>query len=181
MSSELSRHSDDLSLPTAPETLLRQLSALGISYDLSHHEAVFTVAESRKVDKKIPGTHCRNMFIRDKKEVMFLITLAHETQVDLKKMEGVLNCGRISFGSAERLWQYLGVRPGSVCPFGVVNDTQKQVTLVLDAWMMAQERINVHPLVNTMTVGLRPGDLIKFLESIQHPFRIIDLAPASPI
>ena len=169
-------HDTDLpSMPTSPETLLAKLDTLAIKYDLYHHKAVFTVAESEEVDAEIPGTHCRNMFLRDKKKRMFLVTLANETQVDLKELESVLECGRLSFGSPDRLWTYMGVRPGSVTPFCVMNDTEKQVPLVLDAWMMKQERINVHPLINTMTVGFAPADLIRFLEEIRHPYKIMDL------
>ena len=169
--------SGELPLPTSPETLLQQFDRLGISYDLYHHEAVFTVAESEKVDIDIPGTHCRNMFLRDKKKQMFLVTLAHETQVDLKELEDILECKRLSFGSPERLWSYLGVRPGSVCPFAVINDTEHEVPLILDEWMMNQPRINFHPLLNTMTVGLSPDDLIRFLEDLGHSYHIKNLNP----
>jgi Ala-tRNA(Pro) deacylase len=173
---EISPASD--ALPTSPDALLEKLDNLGISYDLYHHEAVYTVAESEAIDAKIPGTHCRNMFLRDKKKRMFLLTLANETQVDLKQMETILNCARLSFGSPDRLWQYLGVRPGSVCPFAVINDTEQQVPLILDEWMMQQKRINFHPLLNTMTVGLAPEGLLKFVESIGHSFQICCLNKA---
>tara|TARA_B100002019_G_C21198202_1_gene562533 strand:+ start:522 stop:1043 length:522 start_codon:yes stop_codon:yes gene_type:complete len=163
-------------LPTPPEELLKRLDKLGVSYDLYHHEAVFTVAESEKVDAQIPGTHCRNMFLRDKKKQMFLVTLANETEVDLKEMEELLECKRLSFGSPDRLWTYLGVRPGSVCPFAVINDTEQEVPLILDEWMMNQKRVNYHPLLNTMTVGLAPEDLLKFLMDIKHPHKILTLA-----
>ena len=167
-------------LPTSPETLMEVFDKIGISYDLHHHEAVFTVAESEKVDAGIAGTHCRNMFLRDKKKRMFLVSLANETEVDLKKLEKVLGCGRLSFGSADRLWENLGVRPGSVCPYSIINDTAKNVTLILDAWMMDQERVNFHPLVNTMTVNTSPDELRKFAEHLEHPYQITDLSPAKP-
>lgn len=171
---------DDTPLPTAPETVLEKLSDLSISYDLHHHEAVFTVAESDALDADITGTHCRNMFVRDKKKRMFLISLANETKVDLKKLQDVLNCGRLSFGSADRLWEFLGVRPGSVCPFSIINDTEHKVTLILDAWMMKQERVNFHPLLNTMTVGLAPDGLKTFADNLNHPCKIVDLSAAAP-
>ncbi len=167
-------------LPTAPEQLLAHFDKLSIVYDLHHHDAVFTVEESSAIDKGIEGTHCRNMFVRDKKKRMFLISLANETKVDLKKVQDLLGCGRLSFGSADRLWQYLGVRPGSVCPYSIINDTDQEVTLILDQWMMEQERVNFHPLLNTMTVGMSPASLIKFVESIKHPYQIVDLSPAAP-
>ena len=107
---------------------------------------------------------------------MFLVTLANETEVDLKEMEELLECKRLSFGSPDRLWTYLGVRPGSVCPFAVINDTEQEVPLILDEWMMNQKRVNYHPLLNTMTVGLAPEDLLKFLMDIKHPHKILTLA-----
>ncbi len=167
-------------LPTSPETLIKRLDELDIKYDLHHHKAVFTVEESNAIDINIPGTHCRNMFIRDKKKRMFLISLANETLVDMKKLRDVLDCGRLSFGSADRLWENLGVRPGSVCPFSIINDTDKNVTLILDQWMMGQECVNFHPLINTMTLGFAPQNLIKFAEDINHPYKVLDLSPAKP-
>ena len=171
---------DETALPTSPEKLLKQFDDLNITYDLVHHKAVFTVAESKDVDAQIPGTHCRNMFLRDKKKRMFLVSLANETEVDLKKLDKLLECGRLSFGSADRLWGNLGVRPGSVCPYAIINDGEKKVTLILDAWMMEQKRVNFHPLLNTMTVGMAPKDIIKFVESIDHPYQVLDLSDAKP-
>lgn len=165
-------------LPTSPQDLMQIFDQQGIEYELHHHRAVFTVEESRDIDTQIPGTHCRNMFVRDKKENMFLISLANETKVDLKKLQDVLDCGRLSFGSPDRLWRYLGVRPGSVCPFSIVNDTDKAVTLILDGWMMEQERVNFHPLLNTMTVGMKPDFLRHFAENLEHPFQVMDLTVA---
>ena len=172
--------SPEVTLPTSPEILLERLAQLGISYDLYHHPAVFTVAESGKITEDIPGTHCRNMFLCDKKKNMFLMTLANETQVDLKKIEPLIGSARLSFGSAERLWAYLGVRPGSVCPFAIINDTEGRVPLILDQWMMAQDRIHFHPLLNTMTVGIRPQDLLRFAASLDHPVMVCDLSAAAP-
>ena len=171
---------EDAPLPTAPETLLSLFDELNLDYKLTPHKAVFTVAESEDVDAKIPGTHCRNMFLRDKKKKMFLVSLANETEVDLKKMENILDCGRISFGSADRLWENLGVRPGSVCPYSVINNSDRNVPLILDKWMMEQDIVNFHPLVNTMTVTTPPQEIIKFLDHIEHPYKILDLSGAKP-
>ncbi|MCB9963826.1 MAG: prolyl-tRNA synthetase associated domain-containing protein [Rhodospirillales bacterium] len=173
-------NSDKNNSAVTPEQLFQEFEKLRISYDLYHHPAVFTVKESSRIDLNIPGTHCRNMFLRDKKKRMFLVTLANETHVDLKKLEPLLGSTRLSFGSAERLWSHLGVQPGSVCPVAVINNTAKDVPLILDAWMMAQERINIHPLHNTMTISLTPHDLLLFLESLGYPYRVIDLSPAKP-
>lgn len=167
-------------LPTSPESLIASLTALGIPHRVYEHAAVFTVAESQHVDAQIAGCHTRNMFLKDKKGAMFLVTLRHDTMIDLKKLSDVLGAGRFSFGSPERLWENLGVRPGSVTPFAIVNDTRKAVTLVLEAGMMDEEIVNYHPLVNTMTVGLTPQHLLDYMRSIGVTPRIVDLSPACP-
>ncbi len=171
---------EEAPLPTSPEALFGKLEALGISYELHHHEAVYTVAESEKLDATIPGTHCRNLFLRDKKKKNFLLTLQNETDVDMKKLPPVIGSDRLSFGSSDRLWEFLGVRPGSVCPFAIVNDTQQQVKMLLDKDMMESEIVNYHPLMNTMTVSLVPKDLLRFIESCGHVPHIVDLSPAKP-
>ncbi len=167
-------------LPTPPESLMTQLKEMGIKFELHHHEAVYTVAESEKVDAQIPGTHCRNLFLRDKKKKNYLLVLSVETKVDMKKLPDVIGSSRLSFGSDDRLWQYLGVRSGSVCPFAIMNDTEHQVKILLDKAMLEGDRVNYHPLLNTMTVGVHPNELIKFIESTGHEAHIVDLSPAKP-
>mgnify|MGYP001056328562 CR=1 FL=1 len=102
---------------------MAHLRGLGIEFSYCEHPAVFTVAESEAVDKQIPGTHCRNLFLRDQKKNNFLLVLQNATEVDIKKLPDVIGSARLSFGSADRLWEYLGVRPGSVCPYAIINDT----------------------------------------------------------
>lgn len=167
-------------LPTSPESLMAQFEEMGIEYELHHHEAVYTVVESEKVDAQIAGTHCRNLFLRDKKKKNYLVVLQNATDVDMKLLPAVIGSDRLSFGSADRLWQYLGVRPGSVCPFSIMNDTDHQVKILLDKSMMETDIVNYHPLLNTMTVSLKPVDLIKFIESTGHEVHIVDLSLAKP-
>ena len=171
---------EDLPLPTSPAALMDRLRALGIAFSYHEHQAVFTVAESEAVDAQIPGTHCRNLFLRDNKKQNFLVVLQNATQVDIKKLPDIIGSQRLSFGSAARLWQYLGVRPGSVCPFSIINDTGKDVKICLDRSMMDAALVNYHPMENTMTVGLKPADLIRFIESTGHIPHIVDLSPAAP-
>lgn len=159
---------------------MANLDSLGIEYALHHHAAVFTVAESTGLERNLPGIHCRNLFLRDKKEAMFLISAANETAIDLKKLSELLGCGRLSFGSPERLWKHLGVRPGSVCPYAIINDKQGLVTQILDAHMMQGDLVNFHPLINTMTITVRPDDLVKFIRSTGHEARIVDLSSVAP-
>lgn len=167
-------------LPTTPDAVLARLDELGIAYSLHHHKAVYTVAESEAVDADILGTHCRNLFLRDKKKNNFLLSLQNATDVDIKKLPPVIASDRLSFGSAERLWEYLGVRPGSVCPYAIINDRAQAVKMCLDASMMDHDMVNFHPLINTMTVSLAPGDLVRFIESTGHTPHILDFSPAAP-
>lgn len=171
---------DSAPLPTTPDELMAALTRLGIEFSLHHHRAVFTVAEAETVEHDIPGTRCRNLFLRDKKKNNFLVVLRNETEVDLKKLQPLIGADKLSFGSAERLWEYLGVRPGSVCPYAIINDKTQQVKIILDQSMMRTARVNYHPLLNTMTIGTAPADLIKFIESTGHAPYIVDLAAAAP-
>ncbi len=180
MTQAVNTSEDLLDLPTSPEDLMRQLDEMNVEYTLHHHEAVYTVEESRKIDAGISGTHCRNLFLRDKKKKNFLVVLQNATEIDIKKLPSLIGSDRLSFGSADRLWQYLGVRPGSVCPFSIMNDTEAQVKIFLDKSMMETDIVNYHPLLNTMTIGLKPADLIKFIESTGHEAHIIDLTNAKP-
>lgn len=180
MSTQAEKSAESVDLPTSPESLMAKLESLSISYKLHHHQAVYTVEESEKLDRDIPGTHCRNLFLRDKKKKNYLVVLQNATEVDMKKLPPVIGSDRLSFGSADRLWEFLGVRPGSVCPFAVVNDNEKQVKVLLDRSMMETDIVNYHPLLNTMTVSLKPADLIKFIEDCGHEAHIVDLSPARP-
>jgi len=167
-------------IPMRPEDLLARLDDMEISYRLHHHDAVFTVAEGLAMERNMPGIHCRNLFLRDKKKTMFLVSAANETKIDLKKLERLIGSDRLSFGSPERLWTHLGVRPGSVCPYAIANDGPRVVSMILDAHMMQGDIVNFHPLINTMTIGVAPDDLVKFIRTTGHEPRIIDLSPAAP-
>ena len=162
-------------LPTSPEDLFRVFDDLKIEYALHHHDPIFTVEEGVHLKATIPGLHCRNLFLRDKKKRNFLVVAANETEVDLKALPDLIGSGRLSFGSSDRLWQYLGIRPGSVCPFTVINDDNHDVTVVLDAKMMDAEIVCYHPLDNAMTVGLSPSDLLLFLKHTGHEPQIVHL------
>lgn len=162
-----------------PKDLLALLEDLDIEYQYHEHHAVFTVEESSKIEDDIPGAHCRNLYLRDKKKRNFLVTAMNETPVDLKALEKEIGCARLSFGSADRLWQFLGVKPGSVCPYAVINDTEQAVRVILDKKMMEQGRVNYHPLENTMTIGVSPDGLLKFLKHTGHDPKILDLEALS--
>ncbi len=160
----------------SPQALLAHLAALGIETETVEHPAVFTVAESRPVKAGIPGAHSKNLFVKDKKGRFFLITARDETAIDLKRAHAAIGAsGRLSFGSADQLRARLGVEPGSVTPFAIVNDRAGDVTMILDANLMEHERVNFHPLVNTMTTGISREDLLRFLRSTGHEPLILRL------
>lgn len=162
-------------LPTTPEMLLEKLQELDIKYEIYQHEPIFTVQEGEHLEKDIPGLHCRNLFLRDKKKKMFLVVAANETPVDLKVIPDHIGSGRLSFGSGDRLWQHLGIRQGSVNPFCIINDTERNVKVVLDKHMMEADLVNYHPMDNAQTVGITPADLLKFIEYTGHEPQILDL------
>jgi Ala-tRNA(Pro) deacylase len=168
-------------LPTSPYDLMKLLDQNSIKFTFYHHKPVFTVADSSEVDSQISGTHTRNLFLKDKKDKMFLVTLRHDTPLDLKKLEKIIGSGRLSFGSPERLWTYLGVRPGSVTPFAIINDKDHAVTPIWEAGMMAHDIVNFHPLLNSMTIGLTPNDLRQFATLINRDVQVLDLDAARPI
>lgn len=159
----------DGSAPWTPDRLLAHLRGLGIEAITHHHAPVFTVEQAQALKGDLPGAHTKNLFLRDKKGTMWVVTALHDREVDLKALGPRLGArGRLSFGSEERLMRYLGVRPGSVTPLAVVNDVGRRVTFVLDENLRAFETWNAHPLDNAMTTALAGDDLVRFLESEGH-------------
>jgi Ala-tRNA(Pro) deacylase len=160
-------------MPKTPDDLFAALDALGVKHSTITHPPLFTVEQSRELRGQIPGGHTKNLFLRDKKGALFLVVALEDAVIDLKGLHRLLGAsGRFSFGSADLLREVWGVAPGSVTPFGAINDIGNRVTVVLDAAMMEHALLNYHPLVNTMTTALRRDDLVRFLESTGHPPRI---------
>src|SRR5476649_1464629 len=135
----------------SPQQLFDRLAELGIDHKTVEHEAVFTVEQAKQHRGVLPGHHIKNLFLRNKKEEMWLVVALEDRAIDLKRLGEVLGAGRLSFGSAERLRTWLGVEPGSVTPFSVINDTARKVNLMLDRGLQDGGPINAHPLTNTMT------------------------------
>ena len=165
----------DGSEPCSPATLLEALGHLGIAHETTEHTAVFTVDEAKAIRGKCDGAHVKNLFLRNKKGGMWLLTCLEDRQIDLKALAERVGANRFSFASAQRLMQYLGVIPGAVTAFGPINDKQGQVTVLLDADLMKHEKINLHPLVNTMTTTISPAGLLEFLDFIDHEPQIVEL------
>jgi Ala-tRNA(Pro) deacylase len=166
-------------MPKTPDELIDYLRGIGIATINFGHPPLRTVEDARRFRGDIEGAHAKNLFVKDKKSRLFLLVLGEETRVDLKRVHEKIGAqGRVSFGSAELLEEVWGVRPGAVTPFGAINDTERRVTVVLDADLMRNARVNFHPLVNTRTTGLASADLIRFLESTGHPPLIAPMAAA---
>ena len=159
-------------MPTAPADLFAFLDGLGIAHDTVTHPALFTVEQSRLLRGSIAGGHSKNLFLKDKRGTLFLVVALDDAAIDLKRLHERLGAGRFSFGSAALLRATLGVEPGAVTPFAVINDTECQVAVVLDAAMMRHERLNFHPLENTMTTSIARDDLVKFIRATGHEPRI---------
>ena len=152
-----------------PEELFAYLDSLGIAHKTQYHPPVFTVAESQALRDEIPGGHTKNLFLKDKKDQYFLLTVDEHATVDLKTVHQIVGgASKFSFGKPEKLMEYLGVIPGAVTAFGIVNDHGKNVTIVLDADLMKNEIINCHPLSNDATTSVSSADLIRFVEATGH-------------
>jgi Ala-tRNA(Pro) deacylase len=161
-------------MPATPDELFAFLESLGIAHKTVTHAPLFTVEQSQALRGTIPGGHTKNLFLRDKKGALFLVTALEDAAIELKSLHRRLGAsGRFSFGSAELLRDTLGVEHGAVTPFGAINDTEGRITVVLDAAMMEHETLNYHPLVNTMTTSIARDDLVKFLEATGHSPQIL--------
>jgi Ala-tRNA(Pro) deacylase len=160
-------------MPATPDDLFAYLDRLGITHETVTHPPLFTVEESQALRGKIPGGHSKNLFLRDKKGTLFLVSTLEDAAIELKSLHRALGAnGRFSFGSADLMRETLGIEPGAVTPFAALNDTARRVTMVLDAAMMAQPRLNFHPLRNTMTTTIAGDDLVRFLTETSHPPRV---------
>jgi Ala-tRNA(Pro) deacylase len=157
-----------------PQQLFACLDQLGIAHRTVEHPPVFTVEEAKALRGNLPGHHIKNLFLRNKKEEMWLVVALEDRAIDLKRLGDVLGAGRLSFGSADRLQRYLGVEPGSVTPLALANDQAHTVRLVVDRGIADGGPVNAHPLVNTMTTALAPADLLRFFEATGHTPRWLD-------
>lgn len=162
-----------------PEDLSAFLDELGIETRTVDHPPLFSVEQSRALRGEIPGAHVKNLFLRDKKRALFLVVAREDLAIDLKHLHRAIGAtGRLSFGSADLLFETLGVKPGSVTAFGLINDRDGRVSVILDKGLMASERINCHPLVNTATTTIATADLLAFVEATGHIARLVEFDEA---
>lgn len=160
-------------MPATEAELFARFDALGIAYVTHRHRPVFTVDEGRDLKASMPGGHPKNLFVKDKKGAIFLICAISSTVIDLNATSKLIGSGRFSFGSAERLMEHLGVEPGSVTLFALINDPEHVVTLVMDEALFDADPVNFHPLKNDATTAISPADLLKFVRSLgREPIRL---------
>ena len=160
-------------MPATRQDLFAHLDRLGIATQTVEHEAVFTVAESSRLERELPGGHTKNLFLKDKKDRLFLVVALGRAHIDLKTLHKKLGADRLSFAGPALLKEVLGVPAGSVTPFALINDKARRVTVILDADMMRHERLNYHPLENTATTNIARDDLVLFLRACGHEPRIL--------
>jgi 8-oxo-dGTP pyrophosphatase MutT (NUDIX family) len=164
--------------------LFEQLGALGVSFDVAHHPPVFTVEQAKQHRPAgEAGAHVKNLFVRNKKGEAWLVTALEDRPIDLKALGRRIGAGHLSFASFDRLRRQLGVEPGSVTPLAAMNDAEGAVRVVLDAAVVAHERVFVHPLTNDRTIALASRDLVRFLEATGHAPQVVsfdDVADEAP-
>lgn len=163
-------------MPATREQLFARLAELGIATETTDHEPVYTVEESQALCGGIPGGHCKNLFLKDKKGVLWLVVTLEDAQVDLKTLPKVIGSARLSFGKGELMSEVLGVEPGSVTPFALINDEEQKVQVVLDETMLRHDSLNYHPLKNDATTTISSQDLVKFIQSCGHTPQILQVA-----
>ena len=155
--------------------IYQALDSLSLPYTRYDHPAVFTCAEAEIHCSHVPGGICKNLFLRNRKgDKHFLVVVSNEKKADLKKLESLLG-EKLSFASPERMMQYLGVTPGSVTLLGLIYDTQKELTVVIDENLWKHEQLQMHPLVNTATVVLKRDDVKAFLDWRGNSLRFAQL------
>lgn len=167
-------------MPASRADLLAFLHVQGIATETVEHPPLFTVGQSRALRGEILGGHTKNLFLKDKKDQVYLVVAEEDAEIDMKGLHRRLDSARLSFGGPELLAELLGVVPGSVTPFGVINDTAGRVTVILDRVLLRHPTLNFHPLENTATTSIAREDLIRFLRATGHEPRILDIAKAEP-
>ena len=168
-------------MPFSRQDLFARFDALGIKTLTVEHEPMFTVADSSKLERELAGAHTKNLFLKDEDGALFLVVAMASTRVDLKALARTLGAGRFSFGKPELLLEVLGVAPGSVTAFAVINDVTQRVRVVFDAALMKHETVNCHPLENTATTNIAREDLLRFIRSCGHEPRIAVLGGGAPV
>ena len=163
-------------MPASPSDLFAYLDDLSIEHETVEHEATFTVEEGRHLKASMPGGHSKNLFMKDKDDTIILISAWCDSQLKLNQLHKLIGTRRLSFASAELMQDVLGVQPGSVTAFGLMNDHHHRANFVVDAALMAFDTVNFHPLTNTATTAISSADLRKFADATGHGLTEIDFS-----
>ena len=163
-------------MPVTREKLFEYLAELSIAQTTLDHAPIFTVEEGADIKADMPGGHTKNLFLKDKAGRFFLICAQSDTEIRVNKLHPLLGCKRLSFGKPEPLLELLGVTPGSVTLFSVLNDTDGLVTLILDAALLKHDIVNFHPLLNDATTAISSEDMIAFAKATGHDPIVLDFA-----
>ncbi len=161
------------------QRLFDRFDELAIKTQTHKHAPAFTVDEARQLRGSIAGGHCKNLFLKDKKGSLWLIICLEDARINLKTAPAKIGSARLSFGKPELLMATMGITPGSVTPFALINDKQGVVNVVLEQKMMQNELLNYHPLKNDATTTIAADDLITFIKSCGHSVQIVDLDDVS--
>lgn len=161
-----------MSDPSTP--LFDHLAKLGIETKTHEHKPLFTVEDSQALRGDLPGLHSKNLFVKDKKGALWLVVAEEETEIRMNHLHKRLGCARLSFGKPELLIETLGIKPGSVTPFALLNDRDRKVNLALDAKLANGDLLNFHPLRNDRTTTISSADLLAFIGSLGYEAMIID-------
>ena len=163
-------------MPATPQDLYGLLDRIGVEHRTLEHEAVFRVEEGLQIKAALPGGHTKNLFLKDAKGQLWLISALGETRIDLKALPTVIGSAKLSFGKEEILWEALGVRPGSVTLFAMINDTDHKVRLVLDRALLDHQMVNFHPLANTATTAVSCEGMMRFVQALGIEPLIVDFS-----
>ena len=160
-------------MPATRAELMAMFDTLGIQTKTTDHIPVFTVEEAKQAHVGIDGGHCKNLFCKDEKGVLWLIVALEDSIINLKEAPAKIGSRRLSFGKPDLLMEVLGVEPGSVTPFSLINDKSNRVNVILDAAMMQHEVLNYHPLKNDATTTISNADLLTFIRACGHNPQVV--------
>ena len=155
-------------MPASESDLFTCLNSLGIETGTKRHEAMFTVEDAKRLRGDMPGGHCKSLFMKDKKGALWLVVMLEDKPLDMKTLQAKLGTARLSFGKPELMIEVLGVEPGSVTPFSVINSSAGDVQVGLASAMLEQTTLNYHPLTNQATTSISADDLLAFLGHCGH-------------
>jgi Ala-tRNA(Pro) deacylase len=161
--------------PATPADLFEFLDGLDISYKTTSHPPLFTVDDSKALRGALDGGHAKNLFLKNKKGRMWLLVAEESAPINLKAFAKMIGAGNLSFGKPELLMDILGVIPGAVTPFALINAEPGSITPLFDQDLLAEDPLNFHPLDNTMTTTIAKADLLRFVEALDHSYEMTDL------